>query len=177
MMQHHTGQYLAEQRHARGLTPQQLAHLVGYRNVDKGGRRILALEREARTVGNLLDRVIEALELDRGYVQSLVADDRRAYAEAWEHWASEAITPELRFRPIAAVWCLTPIPKDLSKDDMIAYAKERATRTGWIHVLVVSRKEEVWCYPDGRTGTVMAEVGGVAGPYSMIGHGSGFVFG
>jgi hypothetical protein len=43
-MQSRLGTYLADQRRARALTPQQLAAAIGYRNVSKGGNRIVALE-------------------------------------------------------------------------------------------------------------------------------------
>lgn len=163
-----TGQYLAEQRRARRLTPQQLAAAIGYRNVAKGARRILALERQNVGVEDLLDRVVHALGLDRDYVSALAAADRRAYVEAWERWASEPVDPELRFRPFAALWLRAPLPRGLSKDETIAYASGRAATTGLTHVLVRSRKEEVWFYPDGSSGTGFAKPGDAAGPYSMV---------
>jgi len=163
-----TGQYLAEQRRARRLTPQQLAAAIGYRNVAKGARRILDLERHNFAVEGLLDRIVHALGLDRDYVASLAAADRAAHLDAWERWASEPIEPQLRFRPMAAVWCRTPIAKGLSRDEAIAYASACAVTTGLTHVLVWSRKEEVWCYPDGSSRSELAEPGDVAGPYSII---------
>jgi hypothetical protein len=36
------------------------------------------------------------------------------------------------------------------------------------HVLVWSRKEEVWCYPDGATRVDMMNVGEVAGPFTRL---------
>lgn len=68
-----TGRYLAEQRRARRLTPRQLAAAIGYRNVAKGARRALALERQNVAVEDLLDRVVHASGLDRDYVSSLAA--------------------------------------------------------------------------------------------------------
>jgi len=176
-MWNRTGQYLAAERQARHLTLGQLARAIGYTNVSKGARRIQALERDSVTVPDLLDRVVAALGLDPAHVHALVAEDRRAYAEAWERWASEPIAPELRFRPFAALWCGTALPKGLTHDAAIAYARQRAVTTGLTHVLVWSRKEEVWCYPDGTTGTGIMEVGQVAGPYSMLKGGREFTFG
>lgn len=176
-MWNRTGRYLAQQRHARHLTPQQLAALLGYRNITKGGRRILALERDGATVEDLLERVVEALGLDLAFVQALVEDDRRAYREAWEQWASEPIAFELRFRPFPSLWCGASLPAGLTEDAAIAYAQERAITTGWTHLLLTSRKVQVWCYPDRSTGRGTAEVGDVAGPYSATGSGRGFVFG
>lgn len=82
-----TGQYLAEQRQARRLTPQQLAAAIGYRNLERGARRILALERRNAVIEGLLDRISHALSVDPAYVASLAAADRRGprHAEAPRH--------------------------------------------------------------------------------------------
>jgi hypothetical protein len=176
-MWNRTGQYLAAERQARHLTLGQLARAIGYTHVSKGAQRILALERENVTVPGLIDRMIQALGLNPVYVQSLVEEDRRAFAEEWERWASEPVEPELRFRPFAGLWCGTSLPKGLTHEAAIAYARQRAMTTARTYVLVWSRKEEVWCYPDGRTGTGIMEVGDVAGPCSTLTGGRGFIFG
>ena len=44
-----TGAYLAEQRRTQHLSPQRLAAALGYTNLAKGARRILALERDAQS--------------------------------------------------------------------------------------------------------------------------------
>jgi hypothetical protein len=171
-----TGRYLAERREARGFTRAQLAAAVGYRNIGKGARRIVALERENAAVGDLVERVVRALDLDPEHVRSLVEADRRDAVAAWERWADEPVEPELRFRPIAALWIRTPLPAGLSRADAVAYASGRAVTTGMTHVLVWSRREEAWCYPDGSSGTHLATPGEAAGPASIIG-GARVVFG
>jgi hypothetical protein len=45
-----TGAYLSEQRHARHLNTHQLAAALGYTNLVKGARRILALDAYASAV-------------------------------------------------------------------------------------------------------------------------------
>lgn len=98
----------------------------------------------------------------------LVAGDRRAYVEAWEQWVSQPIAPELRFRPMPAPWCRTPIPRGLSKDETVACSSGRAVMTGMTHVLVWSRKEEAGCYPDGSSRTGITKPGDAAGPCSTV---------
>src|SRR4051794_26099036 len=100
------GTHVAEQRRARRLTPQQLAVAIGYRNVAKGGKRIIALERGGVTDrGDLLEQITDALALDAEHVRRLADEDREARTRAWEQWANESITPRIRFRVIPAVWC------------------------------------------------------------------------
>src|SRR5439155_16781385 len=62
------GAYVAEQRRARHLNPQQLAAAIGYKNLAKGANRILALEQSGETAGDLLDKLVAVLGLDREHV-------------------------------------------------------------------------------------------------------------
>lgn len=167
-MQNLTGVYIAQQRHARHLTLGQLAARAKYSNTSRGARRIAALEREGILVDGLLTRLIDALDLDRGYVQTLLADDLRAHQEAWVRWADEPVEPELRVRLLAAVWSRTPLPTGCSKGSALTYASDRARRTKLTHVLVWSRREEVWCYPNGSTGTNITTFDDTAGATSII---------
>jgi len=166
------GAYIAQQRSARNLTPQALAAAVGYRNTAKGGNRILALERDGRGSDNLLARVTAVLDLDPEHVQRLAAEDRRAVEDAWRQWVNEPVEPELRFRPIPAVWSTAALPVGLSRDAAIAYATAMARERGFTYVLVWSRREEIWCYPDGQTLTRQMRVGEVGGTDNTRARGS-----
>jgi hypothetical protein len=76
-----------------------------------------------------------------------------------------------------------------SVDDMaVAFERENPSRRlafaaradyGNRYVLVWSRKEEIWCYPDGSSGVVTMKVGEAAGPFTRLrGRGNrGFIFG
>jgi hypothetical protein len=161
---HRTGRYLAERRQARGFTRARLAAAVGYRNIGKGARRIVALERENAAVDDLVGRVVRALDLDPEHVRSLVEADRRDAVTAWERWADEPVEPELRFRPMATLWLRTPLPAGLSRAGAVAHASGRAVATRLTHVLVWSRRETVWCHPDGSTATGFAKPGEAGGP-------------
>ncbi len=179
-MRTRTGAYLAEQRQAKHLNPQQLAAAVGYTNLAKGGNRILALERDGDPVDGLLDKVIDVLGLDRRHVQALVADDRRRFEDEWNRWASEPVQPTLRFRAMPAIWCGERLPEPVSRDDAIAFARARAMETHRIYMLVWSRKEEILCRPDGRTSARTIDVGEMPGPCTTLrgrGGKQGFFFG
>jgi hypothetical protein len=174
-----TGAYLAEQRRTQHLSPQRLAAALGYTNLAKGARRILALERDGNAVDGLLDNIIIVLGLDYDHVHALVAEDRRLFEEAWQHWVDEPVEPELRRRLMPAIWGRAQMPKGLSREEAVEFAKTRAVETRLTYVLVWSRKEEVWCYPEGSTRVVTMKVGEAAGPFTRLrGHGNrGFIFG
>jgi hypothetical protein len=173
------GAYLAEQRRTQHLSPQRLAAALGYTNLTKGARRILALERDGHAIDGLLDHIINVLGLDHDLVHALVAEDRRLFEEAWQHWAGEPVEPELRRRLMAAIWGRAQMPKGLSREEAVAFAKTRAVKSRLTYMLVRSRKEEIWCYPDGSSGVVTMKVGEAAGPFTRLrGRGNrGFIFG
>ena len=160
------GDYLAAQRRSKRLSPQQLAAAVGYTNLAKGANRILALERDAAAAGPLLDNVIAVLGLDPEHVRALADDDRCLFADAWQGWVDEPAEPELRFRPIAALWCRAPLPGGVSREEAVQFSSGAAVTRGFTYVLVWSRKEEIWCYPNGTTFVKMMKAGEVAGPCS-----------
>jgi hypothetical protein len=174
-----TGAYLAEQRRARHLNSHELARLVGYDNLTKGARRILALERDGVTVPGLLDKIVDALLLDRDHVFSLMDEDRREFQAAWEQWADEPVPPQLRRRWMAAVWGRVPMPTGLTRGEAVEFAQVRAVEEERTFVLIWSRREEIWIYPTGETYERRMNFGDVAGPVMRLrGHGErGFVFG
>jgi hypothetical protein len=174
-----TGAYLAEQRRTKHLSPQRLAAAVGYSNLAKGANRILALERDGNAVDGLLDNIINVLGLDHDHVRRLIAEDRRLFEEAWQRWVDEPVEPELRRRLIPAIWGRAPMPKGLSREGAVEFAKAQAVETRLTYVLVWSRKEEIWCYPEGGTLVRTMNVGEAAGPFTRLrgrGH-RGFIFG
>ncbi len=167
-MRTQTGTYLAEQRLARRLTPQQLAAQVGYGNLAKGANRGLALERNAMDANDLLNRVVAALDVDRGYVQRLIEQDKRAWRERWEVWVNAPVTPQLIRRVIPAIWCRVQLADGLSKSAAVEHAKAQAVATGSAHALVWRRRETVWCHADGRVEMTVARMGEPNGPYMRL---------
>jgi hypothetical protein len=137
------------------------------------------LERDGHAIDGLLDHIINVLGLDHDLVHALVAEDRRLFEEAWQHWAGEPVEPELRRRLMAASWGRAQMPKGLSREEAVAFAKTRAVKSRLTYMLVWSRKEEIWCYPDGSSGVVTMKVGEAAGPFTRLrGRGNrGFIFG
>lgn len=57
-----------------------------------------------------------------------------------------------------AIWGGESLPEHLSRDEAIAFASRRAVERHFTYVLMWSRKEEIWCYPEGNTRVVTMEV-------------------
>jgi transcriptional regulator with XRE-family HTH domain len=73
------GSYLKSERLKKKLNTAELAGKIGYKNINKGMRRISALEREGFAIADLLKKVNDTLKLDAGYIDSLIRKDREAY--------------------------------------------------------------------------------------------------
>jgi hypothetical protein len=78
-----------------------------------------------------------------------------------------------------AIWGRAQMPKALSRAEAVEFAKARAVEARMTYVLVWSRKEEIWCYPEGTTRVATMKVGEAAGPFTRLrGRGNrGFIFG
>ena len=126
-----------------------------------------------------MDKIVRVLGLDHQHVQELIKDDRRRFTDDWQRWASESVEPELRRRLMPAMWGTAPIPKGLSRDEAVEFARTGAVNEWLVYALVWSRREEIWCYPDGVTRADTMDVGQVAGPFTRLrGRGNqGFIFG
>ena len=59
----HLARYVQRAREVCGLSPQALAALLGYRNLDKGANRVLALEREGQGSRAFLGLLVRTLDL------------------------------------------------------------------------------------------------------------------
>jgi hypothetical protein len=77
--------FIQAERLKRGLSLGKLARMVGYRNIAKGARRIIALERTGMAKPDLLVNVAEALDLDWTVVERLVEEDHQERLRKWGH--------------------------------------------------------------------------------------------
>jgi hypothetical protein len=162
------GAFIEEQRRLAGLSRNQLAARIGYTHLDKGSRRIVELEQWGEARGDLLGHIVAALQLDGAHVARLVAQDQQRARDAWERYVSEPVAPVLRYRVIPAIWAGERLPDGLSRDAAIAHARARAMARRLCYVLVWSRREEVWCYPDSAVTVTPIRFGEVAGPATRV---------
>ena len=139
------GAFISTERKRRGLTLGQLARLVGYRNLNRGARRIACLERTGTTTPDLLVNVVEALDLDWTTVERLADEDRQERLRAWEAWVNEPVSMFLVVRLMAAVYARRGLPAEVTTPEKAeawacTFARQHRCRV----CLVLSRRWSVW---------------------------------
>jgi hypothetical protein len=145
------GSFIRAERVGRGLTLGQLASLVGYRNLNRGARRIICLEQSGTARPDLMAHVAEALALDRAVVERLAYEDRQERLRAWEAWVNEPVPMFLVVRLIAAVYVRKGLPLEvMTKEDAETWACNFARQHRCCVCLVVSRRWSVWIDADGQ---------------------------
>jgi hypothetical protein len=174
-----TGAYLAVQRRTQHLSPQRLAAALGYTNLTKGARRIL---RSNATAMPSTDCWTTSSTSSDWTTTSCMPWSPRTAGSSKRPGNTGPANPLNRNcgrRLMAAIWGRAQMPKGLSREEAVAFAKTRAVKSRLTYVLVWSRNEEIWCYPDGSSGVVTMKVGEAAGPFTRLrGRGNrGFIFG
>lgn len=76
--------YIKQERVKQGLSYAKLSRSMGYRNINKGMRRIAEIEREGKADSEILRKVVKALNLNEGYVDKLAQDDQAEYKKVFE---------------------------------------------------------------------------------------------
>jgi len=144
------GSYLKGERLKQKLNTAQLAEKIGYRNINKGMRRILDLEREGEAHCEVLEKIIDALELDRTYIDQLIQEDKEQQRREFEEWVNTPIDWHLIIRWMPAVYGEREIPGNIkTEEEAIEYAKSVAGKLKLMVWLVLSRKENLRIDADG----------------------------
>src|SRR6516162_3460350 len=139
------GSYIRDERVGRGLTLGQLARLVGYRNLNKGARRITCLEHTGTATPDLLVNVAEAVDLNWTTVERLADEDHQESLRAWEAWVNEQVPMYLVIRLMAAVYARQTLPSEIETTvEAEAWASTFARQHRCRVCLVVSRRWSVW---------------------------------
>lgn len=157
----HLARYVQRAREARGLSPQALAGLLGYRNLDKGANRVLALEREGQGSREFLARLVGALDLQQVTVDALVQIDDANDRMAFEDWAWAPVEPVLLVLPELDLHTGIPLPPSARRDEgaALAFARSAAIERAQRAALIWSRRVTHWIRADGthfRTWAVRA---------------------
>ena len=152
-----------------------LAEMVGYKNRNKGARLILNFEREGIITEDLLQKLIEALEIDHEGMTEAIEKDR---AE-WEAWVSEPVPMKMIVRLIAAVYCLHPLPVEITTpEEAETYARNFAKEKHFRVCLALNRRQSVWISEEGEIeGRTQARPGLPNIPYATLGGRRKFLFG
>jgi len=142
--------YIKKERIKQGLNYAEVSKKMGYKNINKGMRRVIDLEREGVVNPEVLDRIVDALELDQVYVDQLIQEDKEQEKREFEEWVNTPIDWHLIIRWMPAVYGERAIPGYLkTEDEAIDYAREVAREYKSMVWLVLSRKENIHIYPDG----------------------------
>ena len=80
--------FIKQERIKQGLNHAELSRSMGYRNINKGMRRIVELEREGRVHSEILLKIISTLKLDKDIVNELLRKDKEEYEKAFEEWVN-----------------------------------------------------------------------------------------
>lgn len=150
--------YVRRARVERKWSCQRLAKEIGYKNLNRGARRIIHLEREGGISKELLNKISESLELNPEKVQELQRKDeedlrrrREAWVKKWEAWVKEPVPMELIVRIIPAVYLKREIPEDIAdRETAIEFAKKIAKTEVRKVCLVISRRESAWINEEGK---------------------------
>ena len=146
-----TGKYLKEERLKKNLNTAELARLIGYKIVSKGMNRITDLERENIIIPEVLMKIVNALNLDREYVNSLIEKDRAEDKMEFEKWLSEPIEMYYVMRIIPAIYMSYDLPSYIySEDEAINFVAGVAKEKHKKCCLVLSREEKIYIDEDGQ---------------------------
>jgi len=146
-----TGKYLKEERLKQNLNTAELSRLIGYKNVSKGMNRIVDLERENIIIPEVLFKIVEALNLDHSFVNSLIKKDRDEDKKEFEKWVSEPIKMYYVIRIIPAIYMSYDLPSYINREnDAINFVAETAREKHKKCCLVLSRKEKIFFDEDGQ---------------------------
>jgi hypothetical protein len=172
-MNKHLRNYVRQQRELKDVRLGQLAEMIGYTNHNKGARAILEFERKGVVSDDLLQRLVDALEIDqKGVIEAMEKD----IAE-WEAWLNEPVPMQMILMPIPAVNLLHSMPHEIETSEAENYARNYAKEKGFRVCLVLSRREPVWITGDGEiTCRTFAEPGVPNFPNTTVGGRRNIVF-
>ena len=139
----HLSDHCRKRRRHLALSPAQLARLAGYRNINKGIRRIRDFEDGGRPDSEFLGKLVDALDIPQGEIDRVTAWD----VQDWCENIDRPIQPHLLRTKYGPRIKLPPGVDTLEKAQ--AYARARALEIYRTVRLVWSRRTYVQYSPDG----------------------------
>ena len=171
-MNKHLRNLIHKHRASMGLNFGQLAELSGYKNRSKWAIRICNFEREGTGDDEMVNKVIQALEIDHQEVRDAIQKDY----EIWEQWANEPVEMQMLLRYSGVIIVIHHMPPEItSREEAIEYAQNYAKENGLRVVLVLSRRESVWIAADGHMSISQTKPGVPNIPFASVG-GKQFLF-
>ena len=162
--------FIKEERVKQGLNYAEVSRRMGYKNISRGMRRAIDLEREDVVHPEVLERIVVALNLDRDHINALIKKDREVQEEEFEKWLSEPIQPYYILRIIPTIYQSCDLPGHFSTEEEIAeYVAEIAKEKQKQALLCLSRREKISINEKGDvTGKFKTTMENVHYPYTRI---------
>ncbi len=162
--------FVKGERLKQGLNYAELAGKMNYTNVNRGMRRVIDLEREGIVHSEVLEKISDALNLDRDYINALINKDRQEQEEEFEKYLSEPIQPYFILRIIPAIYQSYDLPGNFSTEEEAAeyvagIAKEKQKKA----LLCLSRREKISINEKGEImGKIKTTMDNAHYPYTRI---------
>lgn len=144
MVTNYMGEWFWGRRGERQWPLAEVARRMGYKNVSKGCRKVLAFEREGVADGDFLHRLAAVLEISEGVVVYLTRQDRLAYLRAWDEWSDQPTPIRVVMRAVPGFMVEMAVPDDVTTPELaVAFGQEVAARHHAKVFAVLSRRESV----------------------------------
>ena len=141
------GAYVSEARQRMGWSRQELARRIGYKNLNKGARRIERVENQGPYETALFWEIVGALKLDHEEIKKRVALDHKAYEASLD----EPVPMKMIVRLIPAAYFSHTLPGNINPhEEAKAYAVEYAKCHRRKVCLVLSRRYSYWVDESGK---------------------------
>ncbi len=169
-MKTNLGSFIKKQRAEKNINAAELAKEMGYKNVSKGMRRLIDIERGEPFHPDVLNRIVSALELDQDHIDALVLKDRQEYEAEFEKWVSEPIEPYYTLRMMPTIYLSYDMPGDFPTEEQSAeyvakIAKEKQVKA-WLNL---SRREKIYITEKGEImGKIKTTIENVNYPYTRV---------
>ena len=162
--------FIKEERVKQGLNYAEVSKIMGYTNINRGMRRVIDLEREGIVHPDVLEKIADALNLDRDHINASINKDRQDQEEEFEKWVSEPIQPYYILRIIPTIYQSYDLPINFPTEQQIinyvaGIAKEKQKKA----LLCLSRRENISINEKGEvTGRFKTTMENVNYPYTRI---------
>jgi len=162
--------YFRQRRIDLGLRPGDVARRMGYTSLAGACNKLIMFEDRGDIHADLFVKLAAVLGVDQATIDTLIAEDRKQFLEAWEAWSNEPIEPEIIFRAIPGVFAGHQLPKHLkTTEEMEAYARDFAVKYHKKTWLVLSNKLRVYFNEEGKRSVQEAAPGECNGPWMRLG--------
>lgn len=175
MAMNYIGELIAHERIRRGWRFGDLARACGAtaaRQTSRIAQRLVLFERESVRDRALLQRVVDALDLDPVVVNELLRRQHEEELAEWKAWADEPVPMKLHVRPFAGFWYGQPLPDEIEGDELraIQYARQMTVgREDMRVVLALSRRRSITFARGEIVATTEAKPNITAMPHVKIG--------